>query len=207
MPSVSLPAVTAGVGLAGASLSAYGAHEGGQAQAAAANYQAQVAANNAQIARWNAQMSAASGAAKEAAIGMKTANTAGTAKAAQGASGIDVNTGSAANVRQAIAKLGATDIGTQRSNTAKEVYGYEIAATSETAQSQLLEMEASQAKQAGDISALGTFLTGASSVAAKWYPMQGGFSPNGPQLPFGLGSQFAPTPSEMLSGLYTPTGG
>jgi hypothetical protein len=37
--------------------------------------------------------------------------------------------------------------------------------------------------------------------------MQGLPSPNGPQLPFGLGSKFAPTPSQMLSGLYTPTGG
>jgi hypothetical protein len=65
--------------------------------------------------------------------------------------------------------------------------------------------QAKQAKQAGEISALGTFLTGASSVAAKWYPMQD-FSSNGPQLPFGLGNKFASTPSEMLSGLYTPTG-
>jgi hypothetical protein len=31
-------------------------------------------------------------------------------------------------------------------------------------------------------------------------------SPNGAQLPFGAGSLLAPTPSDMLSGLYSPTG-
>jgi membrane protein involved in colicin uptake len=181
MPSVSLPTAVAGAGLVGAGLSSYGAYEGGQATAASANYQAQVAANNAKIAQENAQMEAASGASKEAAQGMKTAATAATAKAAQGASGIDVNTGSAANVRQAIGKLGALDALTIRSNTARSVYGYEVAATSDTAQSQLLEMQASQAQSAGDISALGTFLSGASSVGAKFAPLQPqapNFNPN-----------------------------
>lgn len=174
MPSITLPGAMLAVGAAGAGVSAFGAYEGGQATAAAANYQAQVAANNAKIAKWNASMAAASGAAKESAIGMKTAASAGTAKAAQGASGIDVNTGSAANVRQAIAKLGALDVGTQRSNTAKEVYGYEAAASGDTAQSELLEAESKQAGTAGDISALGTFLSGASSVGSKFAPMQTG---------------------------------
>ncbi len=171
MPSISLPTLAtaaAVTGVAGAGVSAFGAYESGQAKAASANYQAQVAKNNAMIARQNAVWEAQSGVAKESAQGMKTAASAGAAKAAQGASGIDVNTGSAANVRQAIAKLGAVDIGTQRSNTAKAVYGYEVAATSDTAQSQLLEAEGKQAGIAGDISALGTFLTGASSVGSKW---------------------------------------
>jgi hypothetical protein len=101
----------------------------------------------------------------------------GRAKAAQGASGIDVNTGSAANVRTAIAKLGALDALTIRSNTARAVYGYEVAATSDEAQSQLLSAEAKQAGTAGDISALGTFLSSASSVGAKYAGMQTGATP------------------------------
>jgi hypothetical protein len=31
-------------------------------------------------------------------------------------------------------------------------------------------------------------------------------SPNGAQLPFGIGRLFAPTPSDMLSGMYSPSG-
>jgi hypothetical protein len=137
-----------------------------------ANYQAQVARNNAEIARANAALTEASGVAKETAMGMKTASTVGGMKAAQGASGIDVNTGSAANVRVAAAKLGALDALTIRSNTAREAYGYEVAATSDIAEAGLLEAEAKQAKVAGDISALGTFLTGASSVGLKYAGMQ-----------------------------------
>jgi hypothetical protein len=164
--------VLAGIGLAGAGVSAFGAYEQAQAQAENAQYQAQVAQNNAAIARANAALTEASGAAKEAAQGMKTASTVGQTKATQAASGIDVNTGSAADVRLAESKLGALDALTIRSNTAREAYGYEVAATSDIAESQLLETEASQAKEAGDISALGTFLTGASSVGLKFQNMQ-----------------------------------
>jgi hypothetical protein len=165
------------LGIAGAATSAFGAYEQGQAQAANASYQAQVAANNAMIARENAALTEQSGVARETAQGMKTAQSVGGIKARQAASGIDVNTGSAANVRTAAAKLGALDALTIRSNTAREAYGYEVAATNDTAESQLLTSEASQARTAGDIGALGTFLTGASSVGlnyAKWQLGNGG---------------------------------
>jgi len=164
--------VLAGIGMAGAGVSAIGAYEQGQATSAAADYQAQVARNNAMIARQNAVWTEQSGVAKETAQGMKTASTVGGIKASQGASGIDVNTGSAAAMRTAAAKLGALDALTIRSNTAREAYGYEVKATSEEARAGLLEMEAKQAKEAGDISALGTFLTGASSVEFKYAGMQ-----------------------------------
>jgi len=166
------------LGIAGAGISAFGAYEQGQAQAANATYQAQVAANNAMVARENASLAAASGAAREATQGMKTAATVGAIKAGQGASGIDVNTGSAASVRQAASKLGALDLATTRSNTSREVYGYEVAATNDVAQSQLLTSEATQAKTAGDISALGTFLSGASSVGGKYANLQLGSNLN-----------------------------
>jgi hypothetical protein len=160
------------LGIAGAGVSAYGAYSQGQAQAANARYQAQVAANNAEIARANAALSAASGAAKESAQGMKTAQSVGGIKAGQGASGIDPNTGSAADTRVAASKLGALDALTIRSNTSREAYGYEVAAVNDTAQSQLLQSEASQASMAGDIGALGTFLNGASSVGLGYSRLQ-----------------------------------
>lgn len=164
------------LGIAGAATSAYGAYESGQANSAAATYQSQVAANNAAIDRQNIAMTEASGSAKEAAQGMKTAASVGSLKAGQAASGVDVNTGSAADVRVAAGKLGALDALTIRSNTAREAYGYEVQETSDTANSQLLQMEASQAKTAGDIGALGTFLTGASSVGSKYAGLQLGTS-------------------------------
>lgn len=172
MPSVSIGAAAGAAGLVGAGTSAYGAYKSGQANAASAMYQSQVAANNALIAKQNISLTQAAGDAQEAALGMKTSASVGAMKAAQGASGVDVNTGSNANVRLAAGKLGALDMLTTRSNTARAAYGYEVAEESDTAESELLQSEASQAKTAGDISALGTFLSGASSVGAKYAPLQ-----------------------------------
>jgi len=53
-----------------------------------------------------------------------------------------------------------------------------VAATNDVAQSQLLTSEATQAKTAGDISALGTFLSGASSVGGKYANLQLGSNLN-----------------------------
>lgn len=156
------------MGLIGSAVSAYGAYQGAQANAAAANYQAQVARNNALIARQNAAWTAASGAAKEAAQGMKNAAAVGNLKAKQGASGVDINTGSSANVRAAAAELGQLDLATTRSNTSREAYGYEVAATGDVAQANLLQSEASNYANMAPISSLGTFLTGASSVGSKY---------------------------------------
>ncbi len=168
--------VLAGLGIAGAGVSAFGAYETGQANAANANYQAQVARNNALIANENVALAGETGAAREAAQGMKTASSVGQMKAATAASGIDVNTGSAAAVRTAAAKLGALDALTIRSNTAREAYGYEVASVSDTAEAELLTSEASRAQTAGDIGALGTFLTGASSVGGRFANWQLGNS-------------------------------
>jgi hypothetical protein len=179
MPSA-LAMVSAGAGLAGAGISGYGAYESGQAQSQSASYQSQVAKNNALIAEQNAAQEAQAGSAKEAAEGMKTRAAVGEIKAAQGASNIDVNSGSAASVRSSAAALGAQDLMTLRSNTAKAVYGYETQAVSDTAQSQLLQTESKQAAVGGDIGALGTFLSGASSVGSKWAPWLSGSTPPSP---------------------------
>src|SRR5262249_9682726 len=101
----------------------------------------------------------------------------GKMKATQGAAGVDVNTGSAAAERVAATELGALDEMTSRSNTSREAYGYEVQATGDIAQSQLLETESQNYANATPISALGTFLTGASSVGGKYASMQS--SPSG----------------------------
>ncbi len=160
------------MGLAGAAVSAVGSYEAGQAGKASADYQSQVARNNAMIARQNEGWTTQSGEAKVAAQGMKTAQTVGATKAAQGASNIDVNSGSAAKVRTAEAKLGALDALTIRSNTSREAYGYAVTAVSDEAQAGLLESQGSQAETAGDIGALSSFLSGASSVGSKYATMQ-----------------------------------
>lgn len=161
-----------GLGLIGSIISAGGAMEQAQAQSEAAAYQSQVAANNAKIARENASLDIQAGEAAATNEGLKTRGLVGTEKAAQGASGIDVNTGSAANVRAGTEQIGLLDALTIRSNAAKAAYGQQVAATSQTAQSQLYGFESAQAKEAGPISAAGSLLSGVGTVGLNFAKLQ-----------------------------------
>jgi hypothetical protein len=166
-------------GLAGAGISAAGQYGSMQAQSANAAYQAQVAAMNSKIALSNAAMATQSGEISAANQGMKTRSAVGSIQAAQGASGVDVNSGSAPKVRAAAAEVGTMDALTIRSNAAKQAYGYQVAATGDTAESQLLESESQQASAAAPIGALGSFLSSASSVGntySKWQLSSGSVS-------------------------------
>ncbi len=173
------PVTMAVIGITGAATSAYGSYESGQANSKAAAYQAQVAANNAIIAQQNAKMDIQAGETAAVNSGLKTRATVGSEKATQGAAGIDVNTGSAPMVRAGTAEMGMLDALTIRSNAAKKAYGEEVAATSDTAQSQLDTMQSEQAKTAGDIGAAGTLLSGASTVGSNYLKFQGNYGTAG----------------------------
>src|SRR6201999_2427854 len=101
---------------------AFGTYEQGQATAQADAYQAQVAANNAAIAKQQSKLDIQSGEITAQEQGLKTRAAVGQEKAAQGASGIDVNTGSAVDVRAGTAEMGMVDSLADRSNAAKKAY-------------------------------------------------------------------------------------
>lgn len=159
-------------GLVGAGVSAYGQYEAGQANSEAASYQAQVAANNAAIAKRNAVMDIQAGEAAAANKGLQTRAAVGTEKATQGAAGVDVNTGSAPNVRAGTEQFGMLDALTIRSNAAKAAYGDQVTATSDLAQSQLDKFESEQASEAGDLGAAGSLLSGVSTVGGNYIKLQ-----------------------------------
>jgi hypothetical protein len=163
-------------GLAGGGMSAAGAYGSSKAASANANYQAQVAANNATIARQNAGMDTQAGEIAATNQGMKTRAAVGSIQATQGASGIDVNSGSAPKVRAAASELGLMDALTIRSTAAKKAYADTVAATGDTAEAGLLQSEAAQASAAAPIGALGSFLSSASSVGGTYarYQFAGG---------------------------------
>ena len=162
-------------GMAGAAVSAYGSYESGQATAKAQAYQAQVAENNAAIARRNALMDIQSGEIAAVNKGLQTRQAVGAEKASQGASGVDVNTGSAVAARAGTAEVGMLDALTIRSNAAKQAYSQEVTATSDTAQAQLDTMEADQAKTAGELGAAGSLLQGVSTVGGNYANWQKAF--------------------------------
>jgi len=177
MPSVSLPALAAATGVAGAGISAVGAVEGGQATANAANYSAQVAKNNATVENQNAVYAEQAGNVAATTQGLKGAQVAGKIKAGQGASGVDVNTGSNKAVQVGQREVSKLDTETVVNNADLTAYGYRTKATSDTAQAGLDELTAAQAPVAGDLSAAGGLLSSASSLSSKW--LQGAGTPSG----------------------------
>ena len=145
-----------------------GAISQGQAASASANYNAQVAQNNAKIAQQNATWAAQQGETQAATQEAKTRATVGAEKAAQAASGIDVNSGSAVDVRSSAAALGELNALTVRSNAARQAYGYQTQAASDTGQAALDKSQASSASEAGFLNAGTTVLGGLGSAASNY---------------------------------------
>jgi hypothetical protein len=159
----------AGVALAavGTAATVAGAEQQASSQAAAAKFQAQVAANNDIMAKQMASQAVQSGEAKATTEEMKTRSVFGAIAAAQAANNIDVNTGSALDVRTGAAETGQLDALTIRSNAAREAYGFQVQGVSFSADAALLEAKSQQAITAGNIAAMGSLLGDASSTASK----------------------------------------
>lgn len=154
---------------AGAGIGAFGAEYTAGAKSKALQYQASVAQMNAAIAQQNAKWATQAGEVKAQEAGMQGAARLSQTKAIQSASGLNVNTGSAVDIRASEADLGKFNESTIRSNAAREAYGYRAQAAGDVAQAGLDTAAARTTKTAGDISAAGSLLGGASSVSDKWY--------------------------------------
>lgn len=166
------PALAIAATVAAAATSAAGAVESGEANASNAKYQAQVAANNATIANQNAEAATQAGAANAAAQSLQNRETVSKTIAGAAASGVDVNSGSAADVTTSNREVGDLDTLQTLNNAQLQAYGYQSQSTGFTAQSGLETAEASQAPIAGGISAGGDLLSGASSVGSKYSAFQ-----------------------------------
>ncbi len=146
-------------------VSGIGAIQQSQASAASAGYNAKIAAQNAQIQTQNADFAASVGEQNVAKQGAENKARLAATLAAQGASGVDVNTGSSVNVRESEAKLGMLDALTIRSNAAKQAYGYQVGAASDVAQAGLYRSQQKADKTAGYFSAGANVLGGVGQAA------------------------------------------
>lgn len=163
----------AGASMAGSAVSAYGQLQSSQAASTAANYNAQVAENNAGISTQQAMWVGQKGVQAASNSQMKTAATVGSIKANQGASGVEIGTGSNADVVTSAREVGMLDALTIRSNAAREAYGYQTQAVSEKAQAQLDRFAAKNDISAGKINAATTLLGGAAKAAQYMNFQQG----------------------------------
>lgn len=163
-----LGAISIGSTVLGGIMGAKGAKDQGKAQSEALLYQAGISDWNAKINKQNAIYARDAGDTESRIAGQKTAQQVGLIRATQGASGLDVNTGTQLKVQEGQAKVGAADVAQIRANAARRAFGYETEATSNEMQSGLLRQQASNAKKAGKTNAIASILGTAGSVASKW---------------------------------------
>ena len=150
----------------GAQMAAQGDILAGQAAAQAATFNAGVAQTNAQIYQQGAVFAGQAGEATAGVSEMKTRADVGAIKAQQGASGIDVNTGSAVDVRASAASTGMLDALTIRSNAAKQAYQFQTEAASSKAEAGLQASQAAFDIQGANLRSKATIL-GAQAEAGK----------------------------------------
>lgn len=166
---------TAGVSMAmtaaGGIIGGLGANEAGQANAQAYRYKAGVALLNKQVNDQNASWAIQAGGIKGMEAGMKSGQDIAETKVMQAASGLDVNTGSAAAVRKSQSDVAQFDQNVIQWDAAKTSWGFETKAATDVAEANLDQMAATQSEEAGKVNMFTSFLNAGGSVASKW--MQG----------------------------------
>lgn len=162
-----LAAASAATSIGGTATKAIGSIEAGNAQSAAAGYNAQIQQQNAQLNLNNADLTAAEGDINSAQAGMKTRAQIGGTLAQQGASGVDVNSGSSVNVRASEADVGMQNAMQIRGAAARQAYGYQEAAYGNNSQAALDIAAGKNAKIAGNTNAEAGILGGVSDVGDK----------------------------------------
>lgn len=157
-----------GASAAGSLISAFGAKSTGDANAKMYSYQAGIAQLNSQIALQNADYARNKGEEEAVIEGRKGAQTLGQIKATQGASGLDVNSGSNKDVQESQIETTKLDLNQTRSNAAKTAYDYTVQSQQDISQAGLYDMASSNSRTAGNINAVASLVSGAGSVSTKW---------------------------------------
>lgn len=153
---------------AGGVMQVMGALNKGEADSKMYNYKAGMAEVNARIARQNSDWALDAGESEAVRSGKAGAQTMGKMRAAQGASGLDVNSGSAVQVQESQQRAIQQDQKTIRQSAARKAYSYDMEAWSQDQQAGQYRTAASESKKAGTLNALGSIVSTASSVSNKW---------------------------------------
>ena len=165
-------ATMAGVSIAttigGGIMSAQGAAQKDDATAAMYNYKAAVAAQNQKVAAQNALYETQRGGVMAQEAGMKAAQQLGLITAGQAASGIDVNSGTAKDVRTSQLEEAQTTEGTIRGDAARRAYGYQVQGLNFAQEGVLDTSSAGFAKDQETYDVASSLLGAGSSVADKW---------------------------------------
>lgn len=159
----------------GAGVSAYGAVQAGNAQAAQYEYQAQVSRQNAELERRKANDASERGRLEEYKTREKGRQFAASQRAALAGSGTQIDTGSPLAMQVDTAGLVERDAAKDRYNSQMERWGFLSNASQYESQGKSYDSAAGSVKQAGLFNAASSLLGGASSLSSQWdFWKQGG---------------------------------
>lgn len=167
-------AISIGLAAASAGMSALGSMQAGNAANDHARYQSQIAKNNATIAEQEAQDIEARGAIDIARTQRQAATFKSSQRAAAAASGVLVDTGDAALALEDTAALSAYDIAVGRTNIQRAARNARLQKQDFLNQSTLLKAQGRAAQSASRMQGAGDLLSGAGTVADKWYSWKKG---------------------------------
>lgn len=154
---------------AGTGVNVLGQAQAGKAAQAQANYQAAVARNNQIIAERQAADALQRGEIAEKQHRLRVGQLAGRQRVALAANGVVVDQGSALDILGDTRELGELDALTIRSNAEREAYGYRVQGANFAADAGLLDARGASARSAASLAGMSSLLSGAGSVADKWY--------------------------------------
>jgi hypothetical protein len=159
-----LPAAIAAAGLTGAQATTLALSAVGTAVSAVGAYnqasvQRQVANNNAQVAEWQAQDAQRRGETEAAAVQRRAAAFKSSQRVSLASKGLDLNSGTAADLQDETDFFGQIDTDTTRNNARKEAWAL---------RAQRANFQAEAAASRPWMAAGGTLLSGAGQVADRW---------------------------------------
>lgn len=158
-----------GISAIGTALSARGQLRAGAAAREAGELEAWRLQYNARIAELQAADAVERGAEAESRFRTSVRGLIGRQRAAFAASGVNLSSGSPADVQADAAELGELDALTIRSNAAREAWGYGVQATDYRLQAEAARRTGRSAQTAGRIGAATTILgTGASLLLSRY---------------------------------------
>jgi hypothetical protein len=147
-------------------IAAVGAIRQSQAEKQAADYRAAVARNNAIVSEENAKLELQRGVIEEQELRQNTAQLIGAQRAGYAGAGVEGAT--PLRVQTDTALLGEVDALTARNNATRRAYAARTQAQNFESEAAFETVGGRNARRAGDLNALGSLVSGASSTGSKW---------------------------------------
>lgn len=163
--------------LIGSVSSAYSAWQSAKFQKQQLANEAELAEINARVAEQGAESALIAGQKQESAIRSRTAQIKSAQRAGLAASGVDLGTGSAANMLTSTDLMGEIDANTAAINTIQSAWGYRTQANNDRASAAMSRATASGISPGS--AAFSSILSSAPQVALSWYRTSKGIGMKG----------------------------